>query len=55
MFEFVVSNWTGIMATVAATLALAHTIVALTPTKADDEMLAKIEGVVGAALSSIKK
>lgn len=46
MIDWITANWTGICATVAATVALAHAVVMLTPTKADDDMLAKVEGIL---------
>jgi hypothetical protein len=46
MIDWITSNWTGICATIAATVALAHAVVLLTPTKKDDEILAKIDGVL---------
>lgn len=42
MLEFVVANWEGIMAVAASILSLAAVVVKLTPTKTDDEVLAKI-------------
>jgi hypothetical protein len=42
MLEFVVANWEGIMAVTASILSLAAVVVKLTPTKTDDEVLAKI-------------
>ena len=42
MLEFVVQNWEGIMAVTASVLSLAAVVVKLTPSKKDDEVLAKI-------------
>lgn len=46
MVEFFTTNWAAIMSTLAALLLVADKIVALTPTKSDDEILAKIESVL---------
>ena len=46
MFEWVTNNWLALTAAVIAGLAFARTVVALTPSKIDDDWEAKIEAVV---------
>jgi hypothetical protein len=54
MVEFVTANWEGIVAVVAAVLAVAAAVVKLTPSKKDDEVVDKIEDVVGPFLNKDK-
>lgn len=46
MFEWITTNWTGILAAVAGAHALALAVVNLTPTPKDDAILAKVYKVV---------
>jgi hypothetical protein len=50
MLQFVTDHWIDICAALTALLALARTIVKITPSTADDEIEAKIESVVLALL-----
>ena len=45
MIEWLTTNWEGCVAIFAAVLALANTVVKLTPTKTDDEFVAKVTEV----------
>jgi hypothetical protein len=54
MVEFVTANWEGIVAVAAAVLAVAAAVVKLTPSKKDDEVVDKIEDVVGPFLNKDK-
>jgi hypothetical protein len=49
---FTAEHIAALAATIAAVLLAAEKIVTLTPTKADDELLAKIEAVIGKILPS---
>jgi hypothetical protein len=44
--EFINSNWSGVLAVLAAVHALAIAIVNLTPTPADDAVVAKVYRVI---------
>jgi len=53
MYDFLVSNWQGIVAVITAILFAADKLVALTPTKADDDFVAKVENAL--SVIGIKK
>lgn len=42
MFDFITANWEGIVAVVAAVVAAVNSVVILTPTTKDDEIVAKV-------------
>ena len=46
MIQWITDNWGAICATVTATVLLAEKVVALTPSKSDDAILARIEEVL---------
>lgn len=54
MLDWFTAHWTDIMATISAVLLLGHTVVKLTPSTKDDELLARIESVVGGILNKPK-
>lgn len=46
MIEFITGNWEGILLIAISAVVLAEKIVALTPTKKDDEIVAKVRDVI---------
>ncbi|MGZ2448523.1 type IV secretory pathway component VirB8 [Rhizobium ruizarguesonis] len=44
--NFVTNNWAAIIAVAAAVLVVADKVVALTPSKKDDEFVAKVEAAL---------
>jgi len=48
MYDFVVSNWAGILAAGTAVVYAVEKIVQLTPTKKDDEFVAMVENALDA-------
>jgi hypothetical protein len=55
MLDWITAHWADIMATVSAVLLLGHAVVKLTPSTKDDELVAKIEGVLKSILGDKAK
>lgn len=54
MIDFLTNHWDAIAATLAAVILLADKVTKLTSTTRDDEIVAKIEDVVGKLLPKVE-